>query len=177
MRGHLVKSQTESHYKRLTRFILLNAFGNLWYYILNYGLDLLKPTICYLDATQWFIGSFKLHILVLAVDYKGIAMPTYFQCYRHKGVFSEYERVQFIKNARQCCSLQASNIIADREFIGNEWVRSFERLNLFFTCRIRQGMYKNNLIGNLSYFQLQKRGLKKGQASALAQIEGQLFRL
>jgi hypothetical protein len=173
------KSQTQSHYKRLTRFILLNSFGNLWYYILTYGLDLLnlKPTICYLDATEWFIGSFNLHILVLAADYKGIAIPIYFQCYPHKGVLSEYERIQFIKNACQCCSLQASNIIADREFIGTEWFRSFERLNLFFTCRIRQGMYKNNLIGNLSYVQLQKRALKKGQASALVQIEEQLFRL
>lgn len=173
------KSQTESHYKRLTRFILLNAFGNLWYYILRYGLDLLnlQLNICYVDATEWSIGKSKLHILVLAADYQGIAIPIYFQCYRHKGVLSEYERIQFIKNACQFCSLQAINIIADREFIGNEWFCIFERLNLYFTCRIRQGMYKNNLIGNLSYAQLQKRALKKGQASGLIQIEGQIFRL
>jgi len=36
------KTETESHYKRLTRFILLNSFGNLWYYVLCYGLDLLN---------------------------------------------------------------------------------------------------------------------------------------
>ena len=38
-------------------------------------------------------------------------------------------------------------------------------------------MYKNHLIGNLSYGQLQKRALKKGQASGLVQVEGQMFRL
>ena len=173
------KTETESHYKRLTRFVLLNSFGNLWYYILCYGLDLLnlKLSVCYLDGTEWYIGSFRLHILVLAVDYQGIAIPIYFQCYNHKGVLSEYERIEFLKNACKCCPLQDANIIADREFIGNEWFCHFERLALFFTCRIRQGMYKNNLIGNLSYAQLQKRALKKGQASGLVQVGGQRFRL
>ena len=172
-------SQTESHYKRLTRFVLLNSFGNLWYHILCYGLDLLnlKLNICYLDGTEWYIGSFKLHILVLAVDYKGVAIPIYFQCYNHKGVLLEYERIKFLENARAYCPLQDANIIADREFIGNEWFCYFERLGLFFTCRIRQGMYKNNLISNLSYAQLQKKALKKGQASGLVQVGGQLFRL
>jgi hypothetical protein len=174
------KTETESHYKRLTRFILLNSFGNLWYYILQYGLDLLnlKVSNCYIDGTEWYIGSFKLHILVLAVDYQGVAIPIYFQCYRHKGVLSEFERIQFMKNARRCCPfLDDANIIADREFIGHEWFCHFEQLVMFFTCRIRQGMYKNNLIGNLSYIQLQKRALKKGQASGLIQIKGQIFRL
>lgn len=173
------KTDTESHYKRLTRFILLNCIGNLWYYILCYGLDLLnlKLMICYLDATEWSIGTFKLHILVLAVDYEGIAIPVFFQCYRHKGVLSEAERIQFLENARRCCPLQDANLIADREFIGDQWFCYFERLKMFFTCRIRQGMYKNNLIGNLSYGQLQKRALKKGHASGLLQVEGQLFRL
>jgi len=173
------KTDTESHYKRLTRFILLNSLGNLWYYILCYGLDLLNLplSVCYLDGTEWYIGSFKLHILVLAVDFQGIAIPVYFQCYNHKGVLSESDRILFLRNARKCCPLQQTSIIADREFIGNQWFCFFETVGLFFTCRIRQGMYKNNLIGNLSYAQLQKRALKKGQASGLTQVEGQVFRL
>ena len=70
-------TETESHYKSLTRFVLLNSFGNLWYYILCYGLDLLnlKLDVCYLDGTEWYIGSFRLPILVLAVDHQGIAIP------------------------------------------------------------------------------------------------------
>ena len=53
----------------------------------------------------------------------------------------------------------------------------FCKIRIVFTCRIRQNMYKNNLTGNLSYTQLQKRAFKKGQASGLVQVEGQLFRL
>ena len=90
---------------------------------------------------------------------------------------SEHERIHFLENTRKCCLLKDTNIIADREFIGNEWFCYFERLELFFTCRIRQNRYKNNLIGNLSYAQLQERVLKKGQASGLIQVKGQLFRL
>jgi len=75
---------------------------------------------------------------------------------------SEYERIQFLKNARKYCPLKDANIIADREFIGHQWFCHFERLELYFTCRIRQNVYTTHLTGNLSYGQLQKRALKKG---------------
>ena len=75
--------------------------------------------MCYLDATEWSIGKFKLHCLVLAVHYQGIAIPIYFKLYNHKGVLSEKERINFIDSASSFCKLTNSVIVADREFIGD----------------------------------------------------------
>lgn len=43
--------------------------------------------IIFLDGTEWKIGSFELHVLVIAAQVKGIAIPVYFKVYGHKGVF------------------------------------------------------------------------------------------
>lgn len=70
------KTTSGGHYKRLNRFLQANSSSKLWYYVLQYGISLLQKNIrfCYLDATEWEIGSFKriarLHILTLAVDYQ-----------------------------------------------------------------------------------------------------------
>jgi hypothetical protein len=73
------KTTSIGHYKRLSRFLQSNSINNLWQYLLQYGISLLQKNIryCYLDATEWKIGIFKLHILTLAVDYQGVAIPIY----------------------------------------------------------------------------------------------------
>lgn len=134
-------------------------------------------SVCYLDGTEWSIGKFNLHCLVLAVDYQGIAVPIYFKIYKHKGVLSEKERIDFMKLANQFCQLTNSIIIADREFIGNKWFENFHDLSLNFVIRLRKGQYKNNLVGNISYLKLEKRALKKGKASSLVLINELTFRL
>jgi hypothetical protein len=64
-------------------------------------LELLNHKIehCYLDATEWKIGVSHLHILVLATEYKGIAIPIYFEVFALKGVLSEDERMVFMQRA------------------------------------------------------------------------------
>ena len=72
------------------------------------------------DGTEWKIGSFKLHVLVLAAQVKGTAIPVYFKVYEHKGVLSEQERINFIRKAFVIIELGGKLLIADREFIGKE---------------------------------------------------------
>ena len=48
---------------------------------------------------RWKIGSFELHVLVLAAQVNGIVIPVYFKVYEHKGVLSERERIDFIRKA------------------------------------------------------------------------------
>jgi hypothetical protein len=170
---------SDGYYRRLTRFFVNHSHDNLWLSVLNYSLDLLnkKPSLCYLDATEWKIGKFKLHCLVLAIDYQAVAIPIYFKLYCHKGVLSELERISFIKSATDFSNLINLTIIADREFIGNDWFVNFYDLSLNFIIRLRKGQYKANLIGNRTYENLQKRAIKKGKASSIILIEGIKFRL
>lgn len=76
----------------MTRFLVSFSMGGLWASVLKFGLELLDKnnwSICYIDATEWNIGKFNVHTLVLAIDYQGVAVPIYFQVYSHKGVLSE----------------------------------------------------------------------------------------
>lgn len=110
------KSKAESHYKRLTRFLVLYSAGSLWANVLQFGLELLNKNdwnLSYLDATEWSIGKFNLHILVLSIDYQGTAIPIYFQVYSHKGVLSEKKRIEFLDQAAIYIDLKDKTIIAD----------------------------------------------------------------
>ena len=147
---------------------------------MQFGLELLGKThwtIAYLDATEWKIGKFNLHILVLSIDYQNVAIPIYFQVYNHKGVLSEKKRVEFIEKAAILIDLKGKTIIAGREFIGNNYFLTFQKLSINFISRIRKEMYKTNILDNRSYESIKKRALKKGKASALIQIDGLRFRL
>jgi hypothetical protein len=132
------KHQTDalSHYKRLVRFFSGFSKGDLWSAILLWGISLLKAAIkhLYLGGTEWAIGKFKLHILVLAIDYQGVAIPFYFSIYNHKGVLGEAERMNFLQKAVEKLPILAGvRLLADREFIGNKWFGSFQGLSLFLS--------------------------------------------
>jgi hypothetical protein len=115
------KSKAESPYKRLTRFLVWYSTGSLWANVLQFGLELLNKnerTLSYLDATDWSIGKFNVHILVLSIDYQGTAIPVYFQVYSHKGVLSEKKRIEFLERAASHTDLKDKTIIADRDWAG-----------------------------------------------------------
>lgn len=173
------KTDEESHYKRLTRFLQHNRLSTLWIHALSYGLELLNQKIenCYLDATEWKIGVFHLHILVLATDYKGIAIPIYFEVFEHKGVLSEDERMVFMQRASDFCSLAQTTLIGDREFIGDAWFTCLVSLGMNFIIRIRKNMYQENLCNGRTYQRLQKRAKRKGKASELIEMNGITLRV
>ncbi len=173
-------SKTESHYKRLTRFLCAFSTTELWLHIIDFALNLFfikKIEYCYLDGTEWKIKRFNLHILMLSLDCQGVAIPLRFEVYNHKGVLSEETRIAFMAKADKITCLANVILVADREFIGDKWFNSFQNLSMSFVCRIRKGMYKNNLLNNRTYESLEKRALKKGKASSLVKIESQTFRL
>jgi|GEM_PF-3966781 len=62
----------------------------------------------FLDSTEWKIGHYPLHVLVLAADVKGVAIPVYFRIYSHKGVLSEKERISFIGKSLSVIDLKVS---------------------------------------------------------------------
>ena len=116
-----------------------------------------------MDGTEWKIGSFELHVLVLAAHVNGIAIPVYFKEYEHKGVLSERERINFIRKAFIIIDLEDKLLVADREFIGKEWLGSLIEMNLNFIIRLRKKMYQNYIeLCGYTYQKLERKALKKG---------------
>ena len=127
-----------------------------------------------MDGTEWKIGSFELHVLVLAAQVKGVAIPVYFKVYEHKGVLSENERINFIRKAFTIIDLQGKLLIADREFIGKEWFVSLVDFGLNFVIRLRKGMYVSQIS---NYHKLERKALKKGYSQAIFSINEQNYRI
>lgn len=90
------------------------------------------------SPVRWKIGSFELHVLVLAAQVNGIAIPVYFKVYEHKGVLSERERINFIRKALIIIDLEGKLLVADREFIGKEWLGSLIEMKVDFIIRLRK---------------------------------------
>lgn len=171
------QSSPLSHYKRITRFFTKESKSSLWISVLEYGCSLLRVDrkIFYLDATEWCIGTFRLHCLVLAFHFQNIAVPVYFQLYEHKGVLSEEERIKFIKSAHQFLCLTGVILLADREFIGEKWFAYLDDLSIKFVIRIRKGQYKNDT--KVDYNKLKIKALNGEKASTLLKVEKHSFRL
>ena len=127
-----------------------------------------------MDGTEWKIGSFRLHVLVLAAQVKGVAIPVYFKVYEHKGVLSENERINFIRKAFIVIDLQGKLLIADREFIGKEWFENLVSFGLNFVIRLRKGMYFSQIE---NYHKLEKKALKKGYSKAIFSIDEQSYQI
>ena len=174
------QTKAEGHYRRLTRFFTSQAPTQLWFQVLKYGFYLLNDhcnerKMFYLDATEWKIGKFNFHLLLLAFHYKNVAIPIYFKSYNHKGVLSEEERIEFIKVADEFLSLSDAILMADREFIGDKWFACLRHLSIKFIIRIRKNQYQNALVDNRSI--LICNALKIGQDSCLIKINDTDHRL
>ncbi|MDJ1472030.1 transposase [Xanthocytophaga flava] len=131
-----------------------------------------------MDSTEWKIGQYPLHVLVLAANVKGIAVPVYFRIYTHKGVLSEKERIGFIRKSLSVIDLRDKLLIADREFIGKDWFDFLSKNRIDFLIRLRKGIYQQWVdLECKQYEKLQKRALKKAYAQAQFTLEKQPYRL
>jgi hypothetical protein len=179
--------QPESYYKKLIRCVETCAPSRIWIDLLRWAVSQIwgKIDTLHIDATEWSFGTYAIHILVLSVDFQGIAVPIFFKVYRHEGVLSEQERIVFIKKALRYYDLSGKILLADREFIGTLWFQFLDAKGIKFIIRLRKKIYKNKvneLAKNLNiddelYEKCVKRALKKGYAQAIICLGNQVFRI
>ncbi|WP_373515957.1 transposase [Persicitalea sp.] len=169
-----------SYYRRLTRFFERYGPTRLFIDVLLWVLQTLPGRIddFLLDGTEWKIGCFELHVLVLAARVRGVAVPVYFRVYQHKGVLSEQERINFMRKALSVIDLTGFLLVADREFIGKVWCGFLADSGLDFVIRLRKGIYRQAVeAGGQCYGRLEKRALKKGYCQAVFELEGGRYRI
>lgn len=173
----------ESYYKKLLRCIETCSKSRLWIDLLRWGLSQVWSKICtlHIDATEWDFGKYPIHILVLSADFQGVAIPIYFQIYKHEGALSEAERIAFMKKALRYYDLKGKILLADREFIGDKWFSFLDHSGIKFIIRLRKKQYKKQINGyeieGKHYEKLIEKALKKGYAQAIIQIENKTFRV
>lgn len=173
----------ESCYKKLLRCVETCAPSRIWLDLLVWGVSQIwgRASTLHIDATEWNFGSYAIHILVLSVDFQGIAVPIFFKAYRHEGVLGELARIAFIKKALRHYDLSGKTLLADREFIGASWFEFLDEKGIKFIVRLRKKLYKNKVneldIAGVLYEKCMQRALKKGYAQANIRLGNQKFRI
>ena len=133
---------TASTYRRLQRFFQHVRLGEDWALPLIAGL--VGPGRAWtlvLDRTNWSIGSREVNYLVLAVVTRQFRVPLLWTLLPRKGNSSTEARIALIR--RYLAHFAPSTIgrlLADREFIGAEWLKFLNDNNIPFAIRLREDL-------------------------------------
>lgn len=100
-----------------------------------------KPRTFLLDRTNWQLGSQHVNVLVLAVCWRGVAVPLLFELLPHGGSSDQAIRQQLLDDALTLLSVrQIAVVIADREFIGQDWMEHLWTHGIPFCIRVRNNL-------------------------------------
>jgi len=91
-----------------------------------------------IDRTNWQFGQQNINIFMLGIAYRGVAFPLIFSMLDKRGNSNSEERIALIQRfirlfGKDCIDC----IMADREFVGEQWIGFLNRENLRYYIRIR----------------------------------------
>jgi len=94
-----------------------------------------------MDRTNWKWGKADINILTLAIAFKGIAIPIYWELLDKRGNSDTEERIaliqKFIARFGKSC---IAGLLADREFIGQEWFGWLLSEKIPFWIRVKDNL-------------------------------------
>jgi len=103
-----------------------------------------------IDRTNWEWGKSDINILTLAIAFKGIAIPIYWELLNKKGNSDTPERIaliqKFINQFGKDC---IAGIFADREFIGKDWFGWLLEEEISFYIRIKKNVLTTDSRGRI----------------------------
>ena len=92
-----------------------------------------------MDRTNWKFGVVHINILMLSVVYKGVAFPLIWTLLHKAGNSDTQERINLINRYINLFGKESiTHLLADREFVGEEWFAYLIRENIRFYIRIRE---------------------------------------
>jgi len=141
----------ESRYRRLQRFfseVHIN-YDAVAYLIVSMFNFLENSFYLTLDRTNWKFGKKNINILTLAIVYRGAAIPVYWLILNKRGNSNQHERIALMKRfIQQFKREKILGILADREFIGQNWLAWLSAKNIPYWIRIKKNMNMITKKGN-----------------------------
>lgn len=145
-------TQPESNYKRLHRFFQISdrEKQEIVKSLLCIGFSILgsqsgTPKYLTLDGTSWELGKKKIHLLTLGIVIKGVSIPICWEELDKKGNSNYGERKSLIEKACSWYNLEGLILLADREYIGEQWFKYLKAKGLNFVIRLKKKIYKENV--------------------------------
>ena len=96
-----------------------------------------KPLFLMLGRTHWKSGQAHQNLLCVGLVHKRVSIPLESKALGKAGHSSTRERKQLLKNARAYLPVDRCCLLADREFIGQAWLRFLLGQSLDFVIRRR----------------------------------------
>ena len=107
-------------------------------------LHLSRKKCLVLDRTNWKIGSTDVNILMLAIVTRRFRVPLLWSMIGHQGCSDTDQRIALMR--RYLALFPAASIellLADREFIGAQWMDFLNENNIPFAIRLKEDMTVN----------------------------------
>jgi hypothetical protein len=143
-------AQPESRYRRIQRFLAdytIN-FDSVAGFIMRWFDFLENDYYLVIDRTNWQWGNKNINILLLAVVYKGVAIPIYWIILNKKGNSNTRERIALMKRfIKKFGKIHIKALLADREFIGKDWIKWLKKEKISFFIRIKKNAKIPNSTG------------------------------
>jgi hypothetical protein len=139
--------KVESRYRRIQRFIHSHPidFDRVALFIMLLFSFTTTSYYLSLDRTNWQWGKKDINILMLAVVYRGVAIPVYWMLLNKKANSNTCERVRLLRRfIKQFGKQSILGVLADREFIGEQWLNWLKQEAIPFHIRVK----KNALVPN-----------------------------
>jgi hypothetical protein len=105
--------------------------------LLNYA----RPKRLALERTNWKLGGRDINVLVLSLISRRFQVPLMWMFLPHQGSSNTRQRVQLMR--RYLALFGAGSIellLAEREFIGADWLEFLCKNNILFAIRLREKM-------------------------------------
>jgi DDE family transposase len=136
-------AQTSSSLRRIQRFFAAFSIDkDIIARLLFRLLPCQSNLILSIDRTNWQVGKTDINIFMLSVCYDGIAFPLLWKMLAKKGNTNTKERTdildKFVRLFGKGC-IQA--VVADREFIGKDWLGYLQQQRIAFHIRVRDNMW------------------------------------
>lgn len=161
-------ARTQSNYRRIQRFFSGFAFDySAWSEMMLRLVPVDGDFVISIDRTNWRFGRSEINILMAGIVYQGTAYPLVWMLLNKTGNSNTGERIQLVE--RLLGVLPASSIkavVADREFIGKQWLATLDHYGLPYYIRIRQNA-RVSYRGRTRSAKVLFRDLKTGQARQL----------
>jgi len=95
-----------------------------------------------MDRTNWKFGETNINILTLAIVYQGVAFPILISMLDKRGNSHTQERIAIIERYIRLFGYQTIDaLLADREFIGENWIRYLNNRKIKYHIRIRENFF------------------------------------
>jgi len=135
--------KADSSLLRIQRFISEYSLDSDLIARFVFALLLHKPPYrLVLDRTNWKFGTKNINILTLGIVCKGVAFPILFHMMPKFGNSSTQEQIDLMERfIRLFASGSIECLLADREFVGENWLEYLNKLCIEYHIRIRENFW------------------------------------